>query len=207
MNRLHRWYCRTGHWRETIARDLLDWTLAGGALGDHLLELGAGPGTVTAHLRGKVERLTAIDVDATSLRELRGRRFTTGERPEGDGPTGGVPVQPVLADAGALPFAPQAFSSAAAFVMLHHLDGPARQRGMLDEVRRVLRPGGLFVGCDTVWTLGLWLFHLGDVFAPVSPDRMASALGAAGFVDVSVSTAGRYLRWRARPGEQASPRR
>ena len=32
MNRFHRWYCRTGHWRRTVHARLLPWALAGAAL-------------------------------------------------------------------------------------------------------------------------------------------------------------------------------
>lgn len=42
MNRLHRWYLQSDHWRRTVAQELIGWTLDGADLGDDLLELGAG---------------------------------------------------------------------------------------------------------------------------------------------------------------------
>src|SRR5690606_33746886 len=71
VNRLHRWYCRSDHWRRTVAHDLLDWTVDGAPLGEHLLELGAGHGTATTHLATRVSRLTAIDVELAALDSMR----------------------------------------------------------------------------------------------------------------------------------------
>lgn len=195
MNRLHRWYCQSAHWRRTVERDLLDWTLEGIPLGDDLLELGAGQGAVTTHLRRRVRRLTAVDLDGTSLINLRARCNL--EVANGAGPAGS-PVRPVCADAAALPFGAAVFGSVAAFTVLHHVGGAQPRRQLLSETRRVLRVGGAFVGCDTLWTLGLRLFHVGDTFAPVDPDQWAADLATAGFDDVDVATGGRYVRWRAR---------
>jgi len=197
MNRLHTWYCRTGHWARTVEHDLLDWTLDRASLGDTLLELGAGSGTVTTHLRRRVARITAVDIDARALGRLRDRvrvEATSGKGPD----RRGAPVPVITADAAALPFQAGAFSAVAAFTMVHHLPGAGRQRALLAEVGRVLRPGGTFVGCDALWTIGLRLFHLGDTFAPVEPREWAADLEAARFDVLDVSTAGRYLRWHAR---------
>ncbi len=204
MNRLHAWYCHTGHWARTVERELLDWTLGGARLGDSLLELGAGSGTVTTCLSRHVARITAVDVDARALGRLRDRVRMDSTSDTGLG-RHGAPVPVVAADAAALPFEARTFSGVAAFTMVHHVPGIERQRRLLGEVSRVLRPGGTFIGCDAVWTLGLRLFHLGDTFAPVDPDQWAVELEAAGFDVLDVSTAGRYLRWRARshPSENA----
>lgn len=184
MNRLHRWYCRSDHWRRTVAHDLLDWTVDGAPLGEHLLELGAGHGTATTHLATRVSRLTAIDVELAALDSMR-----RGQLPG---------ASAVRASAVSLPFANSTFSSAATFMMLHHVEGRGRQRALLLEVLRVLRPGGVFVGCETLPTIGMHLFHLGDVFQPVEPNGLDTALHGAGFDDVHVATTGRYLRWSAR---------
>lgn len=167
-----------------MEHELLDWTLDGMPLGDHLLELGAGQGTATTHLATRVPRLTAIDVEDAALAELRRHHLPA--------------VRGVCASAVSLPFAASTFSSATTFMMLHHIEGRGRQRAVLLEVQRVLRPGGVFAGCDTQPTLGMHLFHLGDVFQPVTPDDLVTALHGAGFDDVHVATTGRHLRWRAR---------
>ena len=43
MNRFHRWYCRTGHWRHEIQDEILPWVLHDLDLGDDILEVGPGP--------------------------------------------------------------------------------------------------------------------------------------------------------------------
>ena len=71
MNRFHRWYCRTGRWRETVQQSLLPWVLRDADLGSHALEVGPGPGLTTDVLRTRVPSLTALEIDpalATSLR-------------------------------------------------------------------------------------------------------------------------------------------
>ncbi|MCC6164169.1 MAG: class I SAM-dependent methyltransferase [Acidobacteria bacterium] len=194
MNRLHAWYCNSEHWARTVEHDLLEWTLAHVSLGESLLELGAGAGTVTTHLRQRVARVTAVDVDTHALRRLRARTSV----PLVSG--GRIPtrVPAATADAAALPFVNGAFTSVAAFTMVHHLPGLTRQRALLSEVWRVLLPGGSFAGCDALWTIGLRLFHLGDTFAPVEPRQWKDELEAVGFDVLDVSTMGRYLRWHAR---------
>ncbi len=194
MNRLHAWYCNSEHWARTVEHELLEWTLARVSLGESLLELGAGAGTVTTHLRRRVARITAVDLDAHALRRLRARvgtPLTSGGLPD-------TQVPAITADAAALPFVNGAFASVAAFTMVHHLPGLTRQRALVSEVRRVLRPGGSFAGCDALWTVGLRLFHLGDTFAPVDPGQWKGELEAVGFDVLDVSTMGRYLRWHAR---------
>ena len=62
MNRLHRWYCRSGAWAATV-RDELPRVLRGVELGDEVLEVGPGPGLTTDLLRTRVPRLTAIEID------------------------------------------------------------------------------------------------------------------------------------------------
>lgn len=55
-----------------------------------------------------------------------------------------APGQVVQADAGRLPFTDGTFDAVAALWMLYHLAEPAR---VLEEARRVLKPGGTFVAC------------------------------------------------------------
>ena len=68
MNRFHRWYCRTGHWRHAIQDQILPWVLRDVDLGDHALEVGPGPGLTT-------------DVLATRVPKLTGSRSTLSSRP------------------------------------------------------------------------------------------------------------------------------
>ena len=51
MNRLHRWYCQSNHWRHRLGTEILPWSLKGVDLGGEVLELGPGPGLTTDWLR------------------------------------------------------------------------------------------------------------------------------------------------------------
>lgn len=58
----------------------------------------------------------------------------------------GANVTVVEGDGADMPFRDGSFSSVACFTMLHHVPSPAAQDRLLEEVHRVLRPGGVFVG-------------------------------------------------------------
>ncbi len=47
MNRLHRWYCKSGHWKRAVEGQILPWALDGIDLGESVLEVGPGPGVTT----------------------------------------------------------------------------------------------------------------------------------------------------------------
>jgi ubiquinone/menaquinone biosynthesis C-methylase UbiE len=87
----------------------------------------------------RVERYVGIDVSRGMLRHAQRRLKLTGSDP--------LLVQ---ADACRLPFAENTFDVVYARGMLHHLPDPAR--GM-QEIRRVLKPGGLAVVLDPNKTL------------------------------------------------------
>jgi ubiquinone/menaquinone biosynthesis C-methylase UbiE len=82
-------------------------------------------------------RLTAIEVDQELAQSLRARLRDTN-------------VEVVNDDATSMPFPDAEFSGCAAFTMLHHVPSPALQDRLLREVWRVLKPGGAFVGCDSL---------------------------------------------------------
>jgi SAM-dependent methyltransferase len=69
---------------------------------------------------------------------------------------------PLRGDGRRSPFADATFDAAWALFVLHHV-APAEQRVMLDEVRRVLRPGGVFVLAEDT---------------PGTPDEYANAVRA-----------------------------
>lgn len=61
----------------------------------------------------------------------------------------GANVTVVEGDGADMPFRDGSFFSVACFTMLHHVPSPAApaaQDRLLEEVHRVLRPGGVFVG-------------------------------------------------------------
>lgn len=188
MNRIHRWYCRSAHWRRTVEERLLPWVLGDAPLGDDVLEVGPGPGLVTDALRRRGVPLTSIEVDPALARRLRSRV-----------PASEVDV--VQGDATSMPFADGRFSAAVSLTMLHHVPSPALQDRLLSEVRRVLRPGGLFLGSDSRTGRVFEWVHWGDTLVPVPPEGFAARLEAAGFCDVAVDVAPGAFRFRARrPG-------
>ena len=183
MNRLHRWYCRSDAWAARV-RDELPRVLRGAELGDEVLEVGPGPGLTTDLLRTRVPRVTAIEVDPRLAEALRQRTLGQG-------------VEVVTGDATAMPFEAGRFSAVVSFTMLHHLPSPQQQDRLLAEVRRVLRPGGVFAGSDSTASLLFRLAHLGDTMVLVDPDRFASRLQAAGFTDARVRHGNHGFGFRA----------
>jgi SAM-dependent methyltransferase len=185
MNRFHRWFCRTGFWKKTLANEIIPWALKGVELGDDVLEVGPGPGMTTDILRERAPRLTSIEIDPRLAEALK-RRFE------------GTNVRVVEGDATAMPFADGSFSGAVSFTMLHHVPSPALQDLLLAEVHRALKPGGVFAGSDSRWSMGFRMIHLWDTMVIVEPESFAARLEAAGFTDVSVKVAKRAFRFRAR---------
>jgi SAM-dependent methyltransferase len=90
------------------------------------------------------------------------------------------------------------FSGAVSFTMLHHVPSAALQDRLLAEVCRVLKPGGVFVGTDSVYSLGFQLIHLRDTMVVIDPATFVARLEAAGFTQVSVKKAKRAFRFIAR---------
>jgi ubiquinone/menaquinone biosynthesis C-methylase UbiE len=183
MNRLHRWYCRSNAWAVKV-RDELPQALRGVELGDELLEVGPGPGLTTDMLRTRVPRITAIEIDPHQAEALRGRTLGQG-------------VEVVTGDATAMPFEAARFTAVVSFTMLHHIPSPQQQDRLLAEVRRVLRPGGVFAGSDSTASFLFRLAHLGDTMVLIDPDRFANRLQAAGFTDARVRRVNHGFGFRA----------
>jgi SAM-dependent methyltransferase len=97
-----------------------------------------------------------------------------------------------------MPFRDEMFALVLAFTMLHHLSSAAGQDRLFREAYRVLKPGGMFVGTDTMSSLWMQVFHLTDTMIIVDPDKLPARLELAGFEDVKVETRGRRFRFSAR---------
>lgn len=177
MNAFHRWYCRSPHWNRALTR-LMPWALANLRLGDHVLELGPGPGGVTPWLAAQSARVTTIDLDA--------RVAASG--------ASAPSVRAVRGDAAALPFAPGTFSAVVAFTMLHHVPTVTLQERLFAEAVRTLRPGGIFAALDVRPSAVLRLVHLGDTWMPIALDTLAARLAHAGLQDVVIETRPGYFR-------------
>jgi SAM-dependent methyltransferase len=112
MNAFENWFCGSPLWRYVTQRKLLPWIIEGANLGEHVLELGAGPGAATQELRQRVARVTSLEYDHEFAAGLNARCGSNG---------GGSGIEVVQGDAAALPFADGTFTSAIAVLMLHHL--------------------------------------------------------------------------------------
>jgi SAM-dependent methyltransferase len=88
------------------------------------------------------------------------------------------------------------FSGAVCLSMLHHVPSIEKQDALLAEAFRVLRPGGVFVGEDSLDDPELRALHHDDVYVPVDPGTLAGRLSAAGFVEVEVATDQYAVRFR-----------
>ncbi len=161
------------------------WVIAGAELGEDVVELGPGPGLTTDLVRLSTQRLTAIEVDPELAESLRLRLH-------------GSKVQVVTGDCTAMPFVEGQFSGGVSFTMLHHVPSPELQDTLLREACRVLRPGGSFVGSDSLQSLFMRLIHIGDTLVPVDPDRFGVRLEKAGFEVLEVERKRDAFRFRAR---------
>ena len=184
VNRLHHWLCRSGRWRKTIEKRV-PWVVSGADLGQNVLELGPSPGLTTDLLRLTLERLTAIEVDPGLAASLRSR-------------LSGSNVEVISGDATTMGFADGQFSGAVSFTMLHHVPSLELQDQLLREVWRVIAPGGVFVGSDSIQSMFMRLIHIGDTLVPVAPDTFGVRLEAAGFQVLEVEKNSGAFRFRAR---------
>jgi SAM-dependent methyltransferase len=178
-------YCRSGHWRRTVRDALLPWVLDGVDLGDDLVEIGPGPGETTEILRHRVRSMTAVEIDP-DLAEALSRRMA------------GTNVEVLHGDGSRLPFADGSRGAAVCFTMLHHVPSPQLQDRLLCEIARVLAPGGIFAGSDSMTSTLFRLFHIGDTLVPVDPQALPQRLADCGFTDVEVRAARRTFRFRGR---------
>jgi ubiquinone/menaquinone biosynthesis C-methylase UbiE len=172
MNAVEHLICSSSLWRYLTVRQLLPWVLSGTRLGNHLLEVGAGYGAATAHLKTRVSSVTSLEYDHQSTVKLKSQN-------------GGASAA-VCGDAARLPFASQTFSSALAILVLHHLKSTQLQDQMFAEVFRVLRSGGVFIAFEIPDS---WLHRVGhfrSTFTPVAPRSVFPRLNAAGFSSITL---------------------
>src|SRR3954470_6558179 len=108
---------------------------AGPPLHGRILDVGCGPGALTAELarRAGPERVTAVDPSEEFVAALRGRH------PE---------VQVMRAQAEDLPFEEGCFDATLAQLVVHFMDDPVAG---LREMARVTRPGGVVAA--SVWDM------------------------------------------------------
>ena len=154
----------------------------------HLLDVGAGPGTITADLARRVATVTATEVDEATLDLARA------------GVGDAANVRYAVADVHALGFPDDTFDVVHAHQVLQHVADPVQA---LREMRRVTKPGGLVAARDSdypafAWYpahdgLTAWLeLYVGLASAnggtPDAGRRLLSWARAAGFEQVTASS-------------------
>jgi ubiquinone/menaquinone biosynthesis C-methylase UbiE len=123
-----------GHYSQQLSPQLAD--LAGIGPGQRVLDVGCGPGALTAEIARRVgpEAVTAVDPSASFVAAAQARNP-------------GVAVLQAAAED--LPFADSAFDAALAQLVVHFMSDPVAG---LTEMRRVTRRGGVVAAC--VWDHG-----------------------------------------------------
>jgi ubiquinone/menaquinone biosynthesis C-methylase UbiE len=173
MNENHAQVCTSPEWAEHIQTDILPVLTNGVDLGKEMLEIGPGPGAATEWLRHRVAQLTAVEVDADAAAALASRYA-------------GTNVQIVTGSGAELSYPDESFDSAGCFTMLHHVPTLALQNKILAEAFRVLRPGGVLIGSDSLASTHLHEFHEADTYNPVEPASLLPRLQTLGFTKVTV---------------------
>ena len=183
MNYLHRGFCASAKWKEIVRRYALPWTLEQIDLGDEVLEIGPGYGAATEVLQQRAPHLTCVESDYKLTDRLR-RKFQ-----------GSLIVR--CEDATAMSFPGESFDSVVCFTMLHHIRSTELQNKLFAEAARVLRPGGVFAGTDSLKSRFMSVIHLFDTLVLVDPETLPRRLTATGFENVKVDVNPYAFRFRA----------
>jgi ubiquinone/menaquinone biosynthesis C-methylase UbiE len=173
--------------------------LAGIRPGQRVLEIGCGTGELTVLVKRRSPETLVVGVDPDPKALDRAR--TKAEQ-------AGLEIDWQQGFAGALPFADASFDRVLSSLMLHHLTMVEKQRA-LDEVRRVLVPGGTLHILDFGRPEGAldraltFLIHHGERMADNLAGRLPELMRGAGLAEVaeleSVRTAfGRLTLFAAR---------
>ena len=190
MNENHARVCPSPEWAAMMQTEVLPVLTAGLDLGNELLEVGPGPGAATEWLRHQVKRLVAVEHEDEAAEKLTARYADTN-------------VEIIHGDATALTFPDASFDSAACFTMLHHVPTVGLQNRLLAEVLRVLKPGGVLVGADSLPSDPLHHFHEGDTYNPVEPGTFYTRLQTLGYdrITITVDRALQFIAYRPLPDD------
>ncbi|MEU8245574.1 methyltransferase domain-containing protein [Nonomuraea sp. NPDC048916] len=109
----------------------------------NLLDVGSGPGTITADLATRVGHVTACEVTEEALALTRAELAARGT----------ANASFAVADVHALEFADDTFDVVHAHQVLQHVGDPVRA---LREMRRVTKPGGLVAARDSDYSAFAW---------------------------------------------------
>jgi SAM-dependent methyltransferase len=175
MNQEHLTLCSSAEWAEAVQRWIIPWVLETADVGDDVLEVGPGPGLTTDVLRARVARLTAVEIHSDLAAALAAR-------------LAGTNVDVICADATRTQLPAGRFSGAVCLTMLHHVPSLQQQDAVLAEIFRLLRPGGVLAGQDSLDSPDLRNLHHDDIYVPVDPSSLQARVEAAGFTAVHVDT-------------------
>jgi SAM-dependent methyltransferase len=173
MNENHTKLCPSPEWAAHIQDEVLPVLTEHENLGTDMLEIGPGPGAATEWLRHRVEHLTVLEIDEEAAAKLAARYD-------------GSSVAVVTGDATAIGYPDGSFDSVGCFTMLHHIPTPAAQNKLLAEALRVLRPGGVLIGSDSLPSDGLHHFHADDTYNPIEPSALLVRLQTVGFDKITI---------------------
>jgi ubiquinone/menaquinone biosynthesis C-methylase UbiE len=173
VNENHATLCPSPRWAAHIQNELLPALVSDVRLGQEMLEVGPGPGAATEWLRHKVRRLVALEVDRQAADKLAVRYA-------------GSNVEIITGDAAEMVFADASFDSVGTFTMLHHVPSAALQDRVLSEAFRVLRPGGVLIGSDSLASNDLHHFHVADTYNPIEPSALLTRLQTLGFLKITI---------------------
>jgi SAM-dependent methyltransferase len=173
MNENHARVCPSPEWAQHIQQDILPVLTRDVDLGAAMLEIGPGPGAATGWLAGRVAKLTAVELHPESAKLLADRYA-------------GTNVEVVHGSGTELDYPSASFDSVGCFTMLHHVPTVALQNSILAEAFRVLRPGGVLIGSDSLASDELHEFHAGDTYNPIEPAALLTRLQTLGFAPVTV---------------------
>lgn len=187
VNELHLQFLASPAWGQFLEEQLGPWLAEIPELEGRVLEVGPGPGLTTDLLRRRAALVTAVELDEQLGAALAVRMA-------------GLNVEVVMADATRTGLPGGGFDAATSFTMLHHMPTPDSQDQLFAEVFRLMRPGGVFLGVDSIDSEAIRAAHVDDVFVPVDPLTLPSRLTDAGFTSVDVGTTDLGVRFFARKG-------
>ena len=191
MNPDHEKLCGSPEWAAHLQAQILPVVTAGASLGQDMLEIGPGPGAATSWLRERVAHLTVLEADEAAATQLAARY-----------PDSNITVD--IGDATQMPYGGESFDSVGSFTMLHHVPTAAAQYQILAEVLRVLRPGGVLAGSDSLGSDRLHCFHHDDTYNPAEPATLLVWLRALGFTPITITVGDVLMFTAGKPAREAS---
>jgi len=157
--------------------------------GQRVLDVGCGTGTLALQLKRLHPEAAIVGIDPDPKVLARAKRKL--ER-------AGLGAQLDQGFADAMPYEDASFDRVLSSFMFHHLGGDEKL-GMLREVRRLLKPGGLLYLLDfdgpesgAHGVLGRWL-HSSHMLSDNSERRVLALMEQAGLAGASVVARGRML--------------